>query len=134
MASNIANFLDSSFATLGSSAIVSSSGIPTETPFIPTIPVQPSTSNQKFAVVSPPSTPSTPQTSKISSPKSPPHTPHRPIAPTPPTSPRPIVNPPRAMATRFAPLVLPQNLDDMPTDYQSKIPLFYGTPHGVTAQ
>lgn len=38
------------------------------------------------------------------------------------------------MAARFAPLVLPQNLDDMPTDYQSKIPLFDGTPHCVTAQ
>jgi len=38
------------------------------------------------------------------------------------------------MATRFAPLVLPQVLDDMPTDYQSKIPLFDGAPHSITAQ
>lgn len=38
------------------------------------------------------------------------------------------------MAARFAPLVLPQNLDDVPTDYQRKIPLFDGTPHGVTSQ
>lgn len=30
--------------------------------------------------------------------------------------------------------MLPQNLDDMPTNYPSKIPLFDGTPHGVTAQ
>ena len=38
------------------------------------------------------------------------------------------------MAARFAPLVLPQNLDDMPADYQRKIPLFDGTPQSVTAQ
>jgi len=38
------------------------------------------------------------------------------------------------MAARFAPLVLPQNLDDMLAGYQSKIPLFDGTPHGITAQ
>lgn len=30
--------------------------------------------------------------------------------------------------------MLPQNLDDMPVDYQRKIPLFDGTPDGVTAQ
>lgn len=34
----------------------------------------------------------------------------------------------------FSPLVLPQNLEDMLVDYQRKIPLFDGTPHGVTAQ
>ena len=38
------------------------------------------------------------------------------------------------MVARFAPLVLPQNLDDMPTNYQSKIPLFDGTPQIVLAQ
>jgi len=38
------------------------------------------------------------------------------------------------MAARFSPLVLPQNLDDMRTDYKSKIPLFEGTPHSVTTQ
>lgn len=51
---------------------------------------------------------------------------------TPPAPPRP--NPPRMMATHFSPLVLPQVLDDMPNDYQSKIPFFDGTPNGSTAQ
>ena len=51
---------------------------------------------------------------------------------TPPIPPR--LNPPRAMAARFAPLVLPQVLDDMPSDYESKIPFFDGTPNGITAQ
>jgi len=37
------------------------------------------------------------------------------------------------MAARYAPLVLPQNLDDMPTDYQNKIPLFDAT-QSITAQ
>ena len=51
---------------------------------------------------------------------------------TPPTPPRP--NPPRVMAAHFSPLVLPQVLDDMPTDYQSKILFFDGTPNSITAQ
>jgi len=51
---------------------------------------------------------------------------------TPPTPPRP--NPPRVMAARFAPLVLPQVSDDMPVDYQIKIPLFDGAPNNITAQ
>ena len=38
------------------------------------------------------------------------------------------------MAARFAPLVFPQVLDDMPADYQRKIPFFDGTPNGITAQ
>ena len=38
------------------------------------------------------------------------------------------------MAARFAPLVLPHVLDDMPADYQSKIPFFYGTPNNITSQ
>ena len=38
------------------------------------------------------------------------------------------------MAARFAPLVLPQFLDDMPVDYQRKIPLFDSAPHSITAQ
>lgn len=135
VASNISDFLETASATLGSSVIASSSKIPTEPPFIPTIPMKPIISDQNSAVVPPPSTPSTPRTSKIASPPhSPPHTPHTSAAPAPPTYPRPIANPPRAMAARFAPLVLPQNLDDMPTDYQRKIHLFYGTPHNVTAQ
>ena len=37
------------------------------------------------------------------------------------------------MASRYAPPVLPQNLDAMPTDYQSKIPLFDAT-QGITVQ
>jgi len=43
-------------------------------------------------------------------------------------------NLPKAMAARFSPLALPQNLHDMPADYQSKIPMFDGTPQGVSAQ
>jgi len=51
---------------------------------------------------------------------------------TPPTPPR--SNPPRVMAARFTPLILPQVLDDMPSDYWSKIPFFDGTPNSITAQ
>ena len=119
MTTNIPEFIEFASATLGSSVVTSGSKIPTEPPFIPTILVQPYISNQQSAVVSPPSIP---------------HTPHTSTTPTPPISPNPVVNPPRAMAARFAPLVLPQNLDDMPADYQRKIPLFDGTPQSVTAQ
>ena len=38
------------------------------------------------------------------------------------------------MAARFTPLVLPQILDDMPANYQSKIPFFDGTRNGITTQ
>lgn len=112
VASNIIDFIEFASTTLGSSTIASSSKIPTEPPFTPTLPLQPSISDKKSAMVSPSSTPSTPQTSKISSPPSPPNTPHTSVAPTLPTSPRLIENPPRLMAAHFAPLVLPQNLDD----------------------
>ena len=37
------------------------------------------------------------------------------------------------MAARYALLIFPQNLDVMPTDYQSKIPLFDAT-QGITLQ
>lgn len=37
------------------------------------------------------------------------------------------------MATRYAPLFSPQNMDNMPTDYQRKIPLF-DSFQGVTTQ
>lgn len=74
VATNIPKFLESAFATLGSSIFVYNSEIPTETPFIPTIHVQLTISNEKSAVVSPPSTPPTPQTSIISSPPLTPHT------------------------------------------------------------
>ena len=63
---------------------------------------------------------------------SPPHTPHTATTLTPPTTPR--LNPPRVMVARFAPLALPQQLHDMPADYQSKIPLFDGSPQNVSAQ
>lgn len=139
LASNIPKFLESTSATLGSSTITSSSRIPIKPPFIPTIAMQPTKSYQRPPISSlPPSTPSTPQTSRISSPPSTPHTPITSstaiIIPTPPTSPRPVVNPPRAMAARYAPLVFPQNLDAMLTDNQRKIPLFDGTPQSITTQ
>ena len=136
VATNIPEFLESASATLGSSVVVSHLEIPTETPFIPTIPVQPTISDQRSPVSSPPTTPSTPQAYHISSHPSTPHTPITSTAivvPTPPTSPRPVSNPPRAMAAQYAPLVLPQNLDSMSADYQSKIPLFDGTK-GITTQ
>ena len=38
------------------------------------------------------------------------------------------------MAARYAPLVLPQNLNDMPADYQSKIPIFDATQSIITQQ
>lgn len=38
------------------------------------------------------------------------------------------------MAACFAPLVLLQVLDDMPVDYQIKIPFFDGTPNNITTQ
>lgn len=97
--------------------------------------MQPTIFDHRPPVSSSPLTPSTPQTSHISSPPSTPHTPITPsaiVVLTPPTSPRPVSNPPRAMATRYAPLVLPQNLDAMPTNYQRKITLFDGT-QGITA-
>ncbi len=50
---------------------------------------------------------------------------------TPPTPPRP--NPPKMVAACFVPLVLSQVLDDMPADYQRKIPFFDGSPSGITA-
>lgn len=78
------------------------------------------------------STVSSPSTSHIISPPHTPPTPHTIATPTPPTPPRP--NLPKAMAAQFAPLALPQNLHDMPPDYQSKIPMFDGTPQSVSAQ
>jgi len=38
------------------------------------------------------------------------------------------------MAARYAPLVLPQNLDDMLTNYQSKIPLLDATQSIIAQQ
>ena len=45
---------------------------------------------------------------------------HTPLTP-------PRSNPLRVMAAHFSPLVLPQVLDDMPSDYQRKISFFDGT-------
>ena len=118
VATNIPEFIKSTSETLGPSAVTSDSQVHAEPSFIPTILIQPSVSDKKSAVFSPPS---------------PPHTPHTSTAPTPPVSPRQIINPPRAMAARFAPLALPQNLDLMPANYQSKIPLFDGTRQSVPA-
>lgn len=129
---NIINFLEIASATIGSSITASTSRDPTKPPFIPIIPMQPIISDQKSAVNSPSSTVSTPKTA--SPPYTPPHTPHTSVAHTPPTSLRPTPNPPRAMAARIAPLALPANLDPMPTDYQSKIPIFDGTPQSISAQ
>ena len=42
-----------------------------------------------------------------------------------------VVNPPRNMAAQYAPLVLPQVLNDMPICYQSKISIFDAT-QGIT--
>lgn len=129
-ATNIIDFLEAASPTLGTISTPSSSRVPMQPPFIPTLPPQPNIADQKSTINSPPSTPST---SKIVSPlHTPPHTPHTSATPTPPSSPRP--NPPRAMAARFTPLTLPQVLNDMPADYQHKIPLFDGTPQGITAQ
>ena len=63
VATNIPEFIESTSETLGPSAVTSSSQVPTEPLFIPTIPVQPSILDKKSAVVSPPSTPHTPHTS-----------------------------------------------------------------------
>jgi len=120
--SNLVDFLQSASTNIGSSFTDSASKISTEPPFIPTIPLQPIITYKKSAINSPSS-------SHIASP---PHTPpHTSVTPTPPTTPRP--NLPREMAARFAPLALPQQLHDMPTNYQSKIPIFDGTPQSVSA-
>ena len=59
VATNIPELLESASATLGSSVVLSSSKIHTEPPFIPTLPVQPTISDQRFVLSSPPSTPQT---------------------------------------------------------------------------
>jgi len=125
-AANLVDFLEAASANIGFDVTASASKTPTKPPFIRTIPLQPIITYSEFAANSPPS-------SHIASPlHTPPHTPHTSAPPTPPTTPRP--NLPRAMAARFAPLALPQNLHDMPANYQSKIPTFDGTPQSVFAQ
>ena len=73
-------------------------------PLIPSLPYKPIIPHQS------PITPSSPSTT-ASNPSSPIH----------------ALNPPRVMATWYAPLVLPQNLGAMPVDYQTKIPFFDAT-------
>ena len=64
-----------------------------------------------------------PSVSEVSSQlSSPPSTP-----PLHPSRTNPVVNPPQVMAAWYAPLVLPQQLNDMSADYQSKIPIFNAT-------
>ena len=94
-----------------------------EVSFPPFVSISPIITYPESAAGSPP-TPTTPQT--------PP-----PVIIIPPVTPPPShthpTPPPRAMAARFAPLVLPANLHDMPADYQRKIPMFDGTPQSVSA-
>jgi len=125
-AANLVEFLEAASANIGSSITDFTSKIPTKPPFIPTIPLQPIITYQQSAANSPSSS------HVASPPHTPPHISHTLATPTPPTTPRP--KPPRAMAAQFAPLALPQVLNDMPVDYQSKIPLFDGTSQNITAK
>ena len=120
--SSLADFLEAASANIGSTITASTSNEHTEPPFISIFPLQP-------IITHPESTANFPSSSHVIFP---PHTTHTSATPTPPTTPKP--NPPRAMAARFAPLALPQVLNDMPANYQSKIPLFDGTPQNITAQ
>lgn len=92
---NLADFLEAASANIRSSITDFTSKIPTQPPFIPTLPLQPIITYQKSAVNSPSS-------SHIATPL---HTPSQ-------TTPRP--NPPRAMAARFASLAFPRQLHEMP--------------------
>lgn len=51
------------------------------------------------------------------------------VVPNPPVTPTPILNPVqlRAMALRYAPLIMPAPQGILPIDYHSKITLFDGT-------
>lgn len=120
VATNILELLESASTTLGSSTALSSFEVHSQPKFIPTLPVQPSISDQGSITSTPPSTPQSPITSTAL------------VFINHPISPRPVSNPPRVMATRYAPLVLPKNLDVTPADFQSKIPLFHAT-QGIIA-
>ena len=113
-ATTLADFLENISGHIGSSITAHEQANPPYIALTPVVPHPPST------VVSP----------SVSHTTSPPLTPHT-ATPTPPATPRPTL--PRKMAARFAPLVLPANLHDMPADYQSKIPMFDGTPQSITA-
>jgi len=122
-ATNLVDFLEAVSDNIGSTITAVASHEKTAPPFISIYPI----------ITYPETTANSPPSSHIASPPhTPPHTPHTSAPPTPLTTPRP--NLPRTMAARFAPLALPQNLHDMPTDYQSKIPTFDGTPQSVSAQ
>lgn len=124
--SSLADFLEAASTNIGSIITTSASNKHIEPPFISIFPLQPITTH-------PESTTNFPSSSyMVSPPHTPPHTTHTSATLTPPTTPRP--NPPRTMAAWFAPLALPQVLNDMPVDYQSKIPLFDGTPQNIIAQ
>lgn len=117
-ATTLADFVENISDHIGSTITAHEQASP------PFVSISPIITYPESATGSPP-TPTTPQTP-------PPVIIIPPITPPPPhTHPTP---PPRAMAARFAPLVLPQNLHDMPADYQSKIPMFDGTPQSVSAQ
>jgi len=116
---NLADFLETISVCIGSSITAHEQ---TNPPFVSITPI----------VTYPKSTVGSPSTSRITSPPHTPSTPHTTATPTPPTPPRP--NLPKPMAARFSPLALPQNLHDMPADYQSKLPMFDGTPQSVSAQ
>lgn len=118
-ATNLADFLEIVSVNIGSTTMAHEH---TNPPFVSISPI----------ITYPESTVGSPYTSHITSPPHTPHTPHTTTTPTPSTPPRP--NLPKAMAARFAPLALPQNLHDIPANYQSKIPMFDDTPQGVSAQ
>ena len=117
-ATNLAEFVETISVHIGSTITAHEQSNP---PFISVSPI----------ITYPESTVGSPSTSHTTSPPHTPHTPHTTATPTPPATPRP--NLPKAMAARFAPLALPQNLHDMPPDYQSKIPMFDGTPQSISA-
>ena len=122
-AENLVEFLEAAFANIGFTITTVASHEQTKPPFIF---VSPIITYLDSAAISPSSS------HLFSPPHTPPYTARTSATPTPPTTPRP--NPPKAMAARFAPLALPQVFNDMPADYQSKIPLFDGTPQNIIAQ
>jgi len=122
-ATNLVDFLEAVFDYIGSTITAIASHEQTALPFIS---ISPITTDPETTIRSSPSSHIT------SPPHTPPHTPHTTATTTAPTTPRP--NLPREMAARFAPLALPQNMHDIPADYQSKIPMFDGTPQSIFAQ
>ena len=118
-ATNLADFLETVSASIEP---ITTAHEHTNPPFVSISPIS----------TNPETTVGSSSTSHITSPPPTPHTPYTLATPTPSTPPGSTL--PKAMAARFSPLALPQNLHDMPADYQSKIPMFDGTPQGVSAQ